>query len=101
MPGGEGGVFRRAAILYRGKALAGDRMKTPEYAYSVEQCDVPEVRRAALGEYRQFRRKLETQLHDRRLDDMTPEQAQQAQQAIYGCRIFEQSLRAHYPELCH
>jgi hypothetical protein len=29
---------------------------------------------------------------------MTPEKAQQA---IYGCKIFEDSLRADYPELCH
>jgi hypothetical protein len=29
----------------------------PEYEYTVEQCDVPEVRRAALNEYRIFRRK--------------------------------------------
>jgi hypothetical protein len=32
-------------------------MSIPEYDYPVEQCDVPEVRRAALVEYRTFRRK--------------------------------------------
>ena len=32
-------------------------MSIPEYEYSLEACDVPEVRRAALGEYRTFRRK--------------------------------------------
>jgi hypothetical protein len=32
--------------LYLGKALAGDRVYIPEYAYTVEQCDVQEVRRA-------------------------------------------------------
>jgi hypothetical protein len=29
----------------------------PDYEYTVEQCDVPEVRRGALAEYRAFRRK--------------------------------------------
>jgi hypothetical protein len=29
----------------------------PPYEYTVEQCDVPEVRRGALNEYRKFRRK--------------------------------------------
>lgn len=32
-------------------------MSIPEYEYSPEQCDVPEVRRNALIEYREFRRK--------------------------------------------
>lgn len=32
-------------------------MSIPEYEYSLEDCDVPAVRRAALGEYRTFRRK--------------------------------------------
>lgn len=32
-------------------------MSIPEYEYSLEQCDVPEVRRASLGQYRAFRRK--------------------------------------------
>ena len=32
-------------------------MSIPEYQYSLEDCDVPEVRRGALGEYRTFRRK--------------------------------------------
>ena len=32
-------------------------MSIPEYEYAVEQCDVPEVRRASLVEYRMFRRK--------------------------------------------
>jgi hypothetical protein len=32
-------------------------LSIPEYEYSLEDCDVPEVRRAALGEYRTFRRK--------------------------------------------
>lgn len=32
-------------------------MKIPDYDYSVEQCDVPDVRRAALVEYRTFRTK--------------------------------------------
>jgi hypothetical protein len=33
----------------------------PDYEYTVEQCNVPEVRRGALSEYRAFRRKgLET-----------------------------------------
>jgi hypothetical protein len=29
----------------------------PEYEYTIEQCDVPEVRRGVLREYQQFRRK--------------------------------------------
>ena len=29
----------------------------PPYEYLIEQCDVPEVRRGALNEYRQFRHK--------------------------------------------
>ena len=33
------------------------KLSIPEYQYSLEDCDVPEVRRAALGEYRTFRRK--------------------------------------------
>ncbi len=32
-------------------------MAIPDYEYTVEQCDVPAVRRAALTEYRAFRRK--------------------------------------------
>jgi hypothetical protein len=32
-------------------------MTIPEYQYTLEQCDVPEVRRAALNAYRIFRRK--------------------------------------------
>lgn len=32
-------------------------MAVPEYEYTVEQCDVPKVRRAALAEYRVFRSK--------------------------------------------
>jgi hypothetical protein len=48
--------------LYRDKALAGDRVNIPDYAYTGEQCDVPEVRRAVLGEYRLFRRKCLTYL---------------------------------------
>lgn len=32
-------------------------MRIPEYDYPVDQCDVPEVRRDALNEYRLFRRK--------------------------------------------
>jgi hypothetical protein len=32
-------------------------MKVPDYEYAVEQCDVPKVRRAMLGEYRRFRHK--------------------------------------------
>lgn len=32
-------------------------MSIPEYEYSLEQCDVPEVRRASLDKYRTFRRK--------------------------------------------
>jgi hypothetical protein len=58
--------------------------------------------RDLLDEVRAFvrcvREGLETQLRDRSLKDMTPEQAQQA---IYGCKIFEESLQATYPELCH
>ena len=33
------------------------RLNIPEYEYPVEQCDVPDVRRAALVDYRVFRRK--------------------------------------------
>lgn len=33
-------------------------MSIPDYEYPVEQCDVPEVRRPALVEYRSFRRKV-------------------------------------------
>jgi hypothetical protein len=62
----------------------------------------PEYARAILDDVRNFvravREELEAQLHDRSLEDMTPNQAQQA---IYGCRIFEESLRAHYPDLYH
>jgi hypothetical protein len=58
--------------------------------------------RDLLDEVRAFvrcvREGLETQLRDRSLKDMTSEQAQQA---IYGCKIFEESLQATYPELCH
>lgn len=32
-------------------------MSIPEYEYSLEECDVPKVRLAVLGEYRKFRRK--------------------------------------------
>ena len=32
-------------------------MPIPDYQYSVDQCDVPEIRRAVLAEYRAFRRK--------------------------------------------
>lgn len=32
-------------------------MTVPEYEYTVEQCDVPEVRRKSMTEYRLFRRK--------------------------------------------
>lgn len=39
-------------------------MTIPEYEYTVEQCDVPKVRRAVLGEYRQFRRKCLEYLRD-------------------------------------
>ena len=46
-PEGKGRI-PSSSILYLGKALAGDRVKIPEYAYTVEQCDVPEARRAAL-----------------------------------------------------
>lgn len=38
-------------------------MNIPEYAYTIEQCDVPQVRQAALNEYRLFRRKCLTYLH--------------------------------------
>jgi hypothetical protein len=58
--------------------------------------------RDLLDEVRAFvrcvREGLETRLHDRILRDMTSEQAQQA---IYGCQIFEESLQATYLELCH
>ena len=66
------------------------------------RCGKPEYARGILDEVRNFvrsvREELETQLHDRSLEDMTPKQAQQA---IHGCRIFEESLRAHHPDLCH
>jgi hypothetical protein len=66
------------------------------------QCGDPEYARGILDEVRNFvrcvREELETQLHHRSLEDMTPKQAQQA---ICGCRIFEESLRvtdsAHPP----
>jgi hypothetical protein len=32
-------------------------LSIPEYEYSLEECDIPEVRRAALGEYHTFRPK--------------------------------------------
>jgi hypothetical protein len=38
-------------------------LNIPEYAYTVEHCDVPQVRRAALNEYRLFRRKVLAYLH--------------------------------------
>jgi hypothetical protein len=38
-------------------------MQIPEYTYTLEQCDVPAVRRAVLREYRLFRRKCLTYLH--------------------------------------
>jgi len=38
-------------------------VQIPDYTYTLEQCDVPEVRRAVLGEYRLFRRKCLTYLH--------------------------------------
>lgn len=43
--------------------MAGDRVNIPEYDYTIEQCDVPKVRRTVLGEYRLFRRKCLTYLH--------------------------------------
>jgi hypothetical protein len=66
------------------------------------RCGNPEYAREIIDDVRNFvqsvREELETQLHDRSLEDMTPEQAQQA---ICGCRIFEESLRADYPDLYH
>jgi len=38
-------------------------VQIPDYTYTLEQCDVPEVRRAVLGEYRRFRHKCLTYLH--------------------------------------
>jgi len=38
-------------------------VQIPDYTYTLEQCDVPEVRRPVLGEYRLFRRKCLTYLH--------------------------------------
>jgi hypothetical protein len=38
-------------------------MNIPEYAYTIDQCDVPQVRQAVLNEYRLFRRKCLTYLH--------------------------------------
>lgn len=38
-------------------------MQIPDYTYTLEQCDVPAVRRAVLSEYRLFRRKCLTYLH--------------------------------------
>jgi len=45
-----------------------------------------------------LREDLAEQLRDGSLEDMTPEQAQQA---IYGVLILEGSLQAEYPELSH
>jgi hypothetical protein len=62
----------------------------------------PEYARRILDDIRNFvrsvREELETQLRDRSLEDMTPNEAQQA---IYGCQIFEESLRSDYPEFPH
>ncbi len=48
---------RVAAQLLRWAAFCLSWRSKLEYRYSLEDCDVPEVRRAALGEYRIFRRK--------------------------------------------
>lgn len=45
-----------------------------------------------------LREDLEEQLREDRLENMSPENAQAA---IYGIQIFEDSLRADYPELPH
>jgi hypothetical protein len=42
----------------------GTWVSIPQYEYTVEQCDVPKVRRGALREYRQFRRKCLEYLRD-------------------------------------
>jgi hypothetical protein len=47
---------------------------------------------------RYVREDLEIQLRDGTLEEMTPEQAQQA---IYGAQILEGSLQSDYPELSH
>lgn len=39
------------------RSRRSDKLSIPEYKYGLEECDVPEVRRAALSEYRTFRRK--------------------------------------------
>jgi len=62
----------------------------------------PQYARRILDDARNFvrcvREGLEMGLRDRSLEDISPEMAQEA---IYGCQIFEESLRADYSELCH
>jgi hypothetical protein len=59
----------------------------------------PQYARRILDDLRNFvgfvREELEAQFREGNVEDMTPEKAQQA---IYGCQIFEDSLRADYPE---